>query len=371
MAYNTASELERYMAELVNAERAKVGLDPLQIEQNLNESAELHSEWMLSADVFSHTGKNGSTHGERIEDAGFDLSGAWGTGENIALYSVNNNGSFKDEVDAMMEGLMDSPGHKANILRESFDYIGIGIELGYYTEGGTTYHVLMATQNFGATSESVLLDWENGTSAADKLSGTSTGDFIRGKGGNDTIAGGAGQDVLEGQSGHDKLNGGGGGDELNGGSGRDTLLGGKGQDYAAGGSGKDTTKGGNGADIAKGGAGNDKLFGGAGADKLYGQGDHDRLDGGKGNDLLNGGDGKDVFVFRKGTGTDKITDFDRSEDRLELDASLWDDAHGRLKAVSNYAEVTDKGVLFDFGAQELLLKGLTTTEDLELRIDLI
>ena len=368
---NTASEIERYMIELLNAERAARGIDTLQIEQNLNESAEQHSQWMLQANVFSHTGKNNSEHEDRIKDAGFDMSGSWRTGENLAMRSINDNGSFKDEVDAMMEGLMNSPGHKANILRESFDYIGIGIEVGFYTEGGVTYQVLMATQNFGATSETVLLDWETGTNASDKLSGTKTGDLIRGKAGNDTIVGGAGQDVLEGQAGNDKLDGGGGGDELNGGTGRDTLLGGAGQDSATGGGGQDTARGGKGGDVIKGGTGNDKLFGQAGADKLYGQADNDRLDGGTGNDLMDGGAGKDTFVFRQGGGKDKVADFNKSQDRIELDASLWNDAHGKYKAIDKYAEVTDAGVLFDFGTDELLLKGLGSINGLEDRIDLI
>ena len=55
--------LEQYMLELVNAERAKVGAQPLAFDFDLNESAELHSRWMIANDTFSHTGANGSTAG--------------------------------------------------------------------------------------------------------------------------------------------------------------------------------------------------------------------------------------------------------------------------------------------------------------------
>jgi hypothetical protein len=64
--------------------------------------------------------------------------------------------------------------------------------------------------------------------------------------------------------------------------------------------------------------GEDDLYGDAGKDKLYGESGNDHLNGGAGNDSLWGGDGKDVFVFGRGTGRDRIMDFDRKEDRIDL-----------------------------------------------------
>ena len=55
-----ASALEQEMLELVNAERAKVGVDPLTFDDNLNSSAENHSNWMLENDIFDHTGVDGT-----------------------------------------------------------------------------------------------------------------------------------------------------------------------------------------------------------------------------------------------------------------------------------------------------------------------
>ena len=52
-----ATAFERFMLDLINEERTSRGLDPLQLEQNLNQSADAHSLWMLREDVFSHTGR--------------------------------------------------------------------------------------------------------------------------------------------------------------------------------------------------------------------------------------------------------------------------------------------------------------------------
>jgi hypothetical protein len=50
----------------------------------LIDSARIHSQWMLDADIFSHTGNNNSTATERMSAAGYIFSGSWTSGENIA-----------------------------------------------------------------------------------------------------------------------------------------------------------------------------------------------------------------------------------------------------------------------------------------------
>jgi hypothetical protein len=86
-------------------------------------------------------------------------------------------------------------------------------------------------------------------------------------------------------------------------------------------------KAGKGNDRLEGGEGNDKLFGQDGKDKLFGQEGTDKLDGGKGNDRLDGGKGKDTltggtgrdrFDFTSTDQADKITDYDRGDDILNL-----------------------------------------------------
>ena len=75
---------EQYLLELINAERAKTGAQPLAFDNDLSEAAEGHSKWMLAADVFSHTGSGGSSSTQRMKAAGYVLQGSWATGENIA-----------------------------------------------------------------------------------------------------------------------------------------------------------------------------------------------------------------------------------------------------------------------------------------------
>lgn len=148
-------------------------------------------------------------------------------------------------------------------------------------------------------------DQLTGGAGADLINGLGGDDLLRGEGGADVINGGAGADRLFGAAGDDRLDGGDGDDGLYGADGADTLLGGSGDDRLDGGSGADT------------------LFGGVGADQLLGGGGADQMIGDAGADILTGGGGGDIFVFRSlGDSTvdapDRITDFSRLEDRIDL-----------------------------------------------------
>jgi len=184
-----------------------------------------------------------------------------------------------------------------------------------------------------------------GGSGNDDLEGGEGADTIDGGDGNDTITGGRDDDLLRGGDGSDSLDGGTSNDTLNGGEGDDTLTGGggtnilwsgNGDDIATGGDGNDLIGGMGGNDLLNGGGGNDTLFGAAGDDTLNGGTGNDVIftgtgndlvDGGEGNDIiwagqgndtLTGGDGEDTFCFGATSGTDTITDFDTSEDTLNL-----------------------------------------------------
>ncbi|WP_254441733.1 CAP domain-containing protein [Ruegeria sp. HKCCA0370] len=151
---STASTFEREMLELINQERTSRGLNPLQLETKLNDSSEDHSTWMLDTDTFSHTGSGGSSATQRMQNAGFDLEGNWRTGENIAWQSERGQPGISDDVAQLHQNLMNSPGHRANILNPDFKYIGIGIETGDM-QG---FDAVMVTQNFAATDAAVMLD---------------------------------------------------------------------------------------------------------------------------------------------------------------------------------------------------------------------
>lgn len=144
---SVASRYERQMLRLINEERADAGLKPLRLNRDLNDSSEDHSKWMLDTDQFSHTGAGGSSPTARMTAAGYDLEGSWRTGENIAWQSERGAPGIRDDVVQLHESLMNSPGHRANILNPDFKEIGIGIETGDMGR----WDAVMVTQNFGRT----------------------------------------------------------------------------------------------------------------------------------------------------------------------------------------------------------------------------
>lgn len=171
----------------------------------------------------------------------------------------------------------------------------------------------------------------NGRGGDDRLNGGRSPDKLSGRRGDDTLNGGGGKDTLSGGAGKDNLNGGAGDDTLKGGGGDDLLVGGggRGRDQLVGGGGDDTLKGGGGADRLLGGGNDDRLIGqgggdfldgGKGRDSLFGGAGGDTLKGGAGADRMNGGGGSDVFVFtsRDIGGVDRIADFRRGVDKVDL-----------------------------------------------------
>lgn len=171
MSIETASRLEEHVAAAINAEREAEGLAPLKLEAHLNAAAQSHSDWMAETGRMSHTGEGGSNAGDRIAETGFDFAGQWGWAENLAWSSISG-GLDRGETDLMHDGLMKSPGHRANILDPDMSYVGIGLATG----GGRAY----LTQKFAETEgevlvqqevdgETVLQPWEDGAPAGEPL----------------------------------------------------------------------------------------------------------------------------------------------------------------------------------------------------------
>lgn len=111
--------------ELTNIERAKVGLAPLTINAQLNEAAQFHSNDMAARKTLTHYGPNGESPGDRIAATGYSFR-MWA--ENAAM-------GYRS-AESVMKGWMNSPGHKANILRANVSEIGLGLA---YTPAGTPY----------------------------------------------------------------------------------------------------------------------------------------------------------------------------------------------------------------------------------------
>jgi uncharacterized protein YkwD/uncharacterized membrane protein required for colicin V production len=122
-------DLEAEMLKLVNRERRKQNLPALQADTALTRVARLHSADMFRRAYFSHYSPEGRDPFDRIRQHKIRFLIA---GENLALAPT---------LTIAHEGLMNSPGHRANILQKRFGRVGIGV-----MEGG--FHRLMITQNF-------------------------------------------------------------------------------------------------------------------------------------------------------------------------------------------------------------------------------
>jgi Ca2+-binding RTX toxin-like protein len=154
----------------------------------------------------------------------------------------------------------------------------------------------------------------------DTLNAGNGNNTLYGRNGNDSLTSGSGNDFLDGGEHNDVLNSGDGNDEVYGRNGNDVVNAGGGNDTVDGGEHNDTLAGGGGDDTLIGRNGNDTLTGGDGGDSLDGGEHNDTLNGGAGNDLLRGGSGNDVFLFGETGGSDRIFDFAKGQDKVNLAA---------------------------------------------------
>jgi uncharacterized protein YkwD len=110
---------------LHNRERAARGMPALRESAKLRRAAEGHSADMVAQGYFAHDSLSGADMAERILGTGYARDRGWSLGENIAW----GTGSLATAAE-IHRAWMESPGHRANILRRQFREIGIGIALG-------------------------------------------------------------------------------------------------------------------------------------------------------------------------------------------------------------------------------------------------
>ena len=120
---------EEAMLVLVNEERTKRGLGKLTMNEKARGVARGHSMDMFARGYFSHINPEGMNPFDRMEKGGVKFGIA---GENLALAPT---------LALAHQGLMNSPGHRANILKPGYKTVGIGI-----VDGGP--YGLMVTQDF-------------------------------------------------------------------------------------------------------------------------------------------------------------------------------------------------------------------------------
>ena len=126
---NARPDLEAKMLVLVNEERAKAGLKPVVADAELTRVARAHSKDMFARGYFSHYTPEKKDPFDRMKEAHVKFLSA---GENLALGQT---------LGICHRGLMNSPGHRANILQPAFGRLGIGI-----LDGGI--YGLMISQEF-------------------------------------------------------------------------------------------------------------------------------------------------------------------------------------------------------------------------------
>lgn len=124
----TSGNPEASFQTMLNRVRLDNGADGVTYNARLDRAAQDHADDMLDNGYFSHTGRNGSSAGDRITAAGYQ----WRTyGENIA------SGHRSEE--SVLDGWVNSPGHQRNNINPNFEEFG----LGYASGGGQTRWVLV------------------------------------------------------------------------------------------------------------------------------------------------------------------------------------------------------------------------------------
>jgi uncharacterized protein YkwD len=115
---------EAALIRAINAERTPRGLVPLRVDPRLEQAARAKSSEMLRTGTFAHGdvrarlvrfGARGPTYGENL---------AWASGSSATATRI-------------VRMWMESPGHRANILRGSFTRIGLGRRVGPFAGYGS------------------------------------------------------------------------------------------------------------------------------------------------------------------------------------------------------------------------------------------
>ncbi len=134
---STISSSMQQLLNLVNNERTSRGLGALCFNDKLILAAQNHNNDMMQQQYFSHTGLDGSTMSSRVNAVNYNWSRL---AENLAINS---------SVQGAHESLMQSTGHRKNILNQDLEQIGLAVE----TQTSGTYNgYVYVTQVFGTSN---------------------------------------------------------------------------------------------------------------------------------------------------------------------------------------------------------------------------
>jgi uncharacterized protein YkwD len=107
--------IHRQLLERLNRTRAEVGLPPLQPDERLDAIALAHSEDMRAHDFVGHVSPTTGSAADRVRNAGIRTG--------LVLENIGR-GYTADEIH---RGLLDSPGHRANLINPNVTHVGIGV----------------------------------------------------------------------------------------------------------------------------------------------------------------------------------------------------------------------------------------------------
>ncbi len=121
------AQMEIRVRQQINAIRQQQGLNQLRNNEKLAQVARNYSRQMAEQNFFSHTSPQGTTVVQRVHSAGIFY---FMVGEN--LFKGTN---LPDPVPSAVQGWVNSPGHRENILRPEFRETGVGV----WRKGNTYY----------------------------------------------------------------------------------------------------------------------------------------------------------------------------------------------------------------------------------------
>ncbi|UQW96209.1 CAP domain-containing protein [Rummeliibacillus sp. G93] len=113
----SASQFEKQVITLTNAERAKEGLPALQADTKLMGSAKAKSKDMADKNYFDHTSPTYGSPFDQMKSLGITYKSA---GENIA--------KGQKTPEEVVKAWMNSEGHRANIMNKNYTHIGVGYD---------------------------------------------------------------------------------------------------------------------------------------------------------------------------------------------------------------------------------------------------
>lgn len=109
------SEMEGKMLEMVNKERTSRGLKALAMDEEARRAARDYGQYLFKNGIFSHTDLEGGTPKDRMKKY------------NTEFVIIGENLAYAHSLEEAHEGLMQSKGHRENILHPLFGRVGIGV----------------------------------------------------------------------------------------------------------------------------------------------------------------------------------------------------------------------------------------------------